>query len=140
MSYNKTTWNNGDVITSQKMNNIQTGIEEISNASGGSSNRPTIYEFLLNTSGTGSHYAEGPTGLTYDDFAGVWIQFNRPNAYGEPIPYVLFPALRMQPEYDGSGNILYPVIGIWVNNPGDPPMYGQEVTYDSETGKMYIPD
>ena len=34
MSYTKTTWANGDVITAQKMNNIQNGIEGIGNTSG----------------------------------------------------------------------------------------------------------
>ena len=30
MSYNKTTWSNGDIITAEKMNNIENGIKNIS--------------------------------------------------------------------------------------------------------------
>lgn len=28
MAYTKTTWNDGDVITKEKMNNLETGVEE----------------------------------------------------------------------------------------------------------------
>lgn len=28
MAYSKTTWNDGDVITKEKMNNLETGVEE----------------------------------------------------------------------------------------------------------------
>lgn len=31
MSYNKTTWANGDVITAEKLNNIETGVEGANN-------------------------------------------------------------------------------------------------------------
>ena len=133
MSYTKTTWTRGDTITAEKLNKIENGIEAASSG-------PTIYEFLLNESGTGDYYAEGPTGLTYDDFAGVWIQFNKSNGLDGTRPYVLFPVLRLEPDYDGEGHILYSTIGIWVSNPGDPPMYGQNVSYDPESGKLYIPD
>ena len=32
MAYNKTTWQNGDVITAEKLNNIENGIEETSSS------------------------------------------------------------------------------------------------------------
>ena len=122
------------------LTDAETILEIAKNYTGESSSGPTIYEFLLNESGTGDHYAEGPTGLTYDDFAGVWIQFNKSNGLDGTRPYVLFPVLRMEPEYDGEGHILYTTIGIWKHDPGDPPMYGQNVSYDPESGKLYIPD
>ena len=31
MAYTKTTWNDGDVITKEKMNNLETGVETANN-------------------------------------------------------------------------------------------------------------
>ena len=31
MAYTKTTWNDGDVITKEKMNNLETGVETVNN-------------------------------------------------------------------------------------------------------------
>ena len=57
MSYNKTTWSNGDVITAQKMNNIENGI---------GNNGFRVIEF----GGNGTQYE---TGLTASDFINAVI-------------------------------------------------------------------
>ena len=43
MAYQKTTWQNGDVITAQKLNNIQNGIEDITGSSGSNSGGGTLF-------------------------------------------------------------------------------------------------
>ena len=45
MSYEKTAWVDGDIISAQRMNNIQNGIEAISNAES-ENNFPVVYLFL----------------------------------------------------------------------------------------------
>ena len=54
MAYTKTTWNDGDVITKEKMNNLETGVETANNG------------IPLNATGstTGhAHYAASKAGL-----------------------------------------------------------------------------
>ena len=50
MSYNKTTWNSGDVITAEKLNNIESGIEDVSSGGSGGGSFLTI-DVVYNSTG-----------------------------------------------------------------------------------------
>lgn len=67
----RTVWKSGDVVTPQKLNNIEAGIEELKN--GGSGSGARIIELTINDV-DGSTTISGVTdpGLTVSDFANTW--------------------------------------------------------------------
>lgn len=66
MSYEKTAWADGDIISAQRMNNIQNGIEAISNAES-ENHSPVVYFFLDDL----IEQAESENGLSINKFIDV---------------------------------------------------------------------
>ena len=73
MSYNKTTWNSGDIITAQKLNKIENGIENTS--SGLYSPRIiNLSELTSSTDNDDNAISSGyEMGLAKEDFIGAWL-------------------------------------------------------------------
>ena len=65
MAYQKTTWQNGDIITAQKLNNIQNGIE---NVAGSDSGGGTLF-VPLNMSGDNASYTYTATKTAHEIIA-----------------------------------------------------------------------
>ena len=80
MSYTKTNWNSGDIITAQKLNNIESGIEEATSGSGGESGggwEPRFIDYSSLPAATDfppSQFAKQyEVGLEPSDFYGAFI-------------------------------------------------------------------
>ena len=68
MSYEKTIWADGDIISAQRMNNIENGIAAIDSAGeGGTDNSSVVYFFLDNL----IEQAESENGLSINKFIDV---------------------------------------------------------------------
>lgn len=72
MSYNKTTWINGDIITAQKLNNIEDGIE---NVNGGALSSPFI-ELVIKDNTLISHSWEEILSLVVGNGADIPLSDN----------------------------------------------------------------
>ena len=92
MSYTKTNWRDGDVITAAKMNKIENGIESANSGSGSGGGR--IIELTSGLS-EGTFLPIEPN-LPMEYFAGACLGFN-----GQ---YSIIK--RVLEEYDGQGNVI----------------------------------
>lgn len=92
MSYEKTTWQNGDVITAEKLNNLENGVE----AAEGGTAAPIMVIELLDTPGgfrfnktfkeVFQHVQSGGLAYVYRSgfnymYAGIVVQVNNNNNY-----------------------------------------------------------
>lgn len=86
----RTVWKSGDVVTPQKLNNIEAGIEELK--SGGSGSSARIIELTINNV-DGSTTVSGVTdpGLTVLDFANTWFYLTYTDTNNEDLaaPFIV---------------------------------------------------
>lgn len=76
--YTKTNWQNGDIITAEKLNNIEDGISKI---------RTFVFEFTVSSNGLGHWRAQTEPGLTAIDLLSAkWIAGPYADSYTSYIP------------------------------------------------------
>lgn len=105
MSYTPTTWDVGDVITPQRMNKIETGLEEVYNSGG--------YDIIISTSNL-SDVVSDYTIKTCD-----WNKVKAKVLAGDPISGFLYDHFNYDEAVDGDTNSdIFPLVSLEINSDG----------------------
>ena len=81
MSYTKTNWNSGDIITAQKLNNIENGIEDASTGGGSGGSAANVIELPNTFSGQKNDTADIGADLDGEYFDNVIFSYYAAGAF-----------------------------------------------------------
>lgn len=112
MSYVKTTWANGDVITADKLNNIENGIESAGSGGGGGNTFGLVIETIAMPNSGGL----GKFAFVYElngawEIIDSWSFDEVGTSAGDML--TVTPSYPLPPESTGYKVVFYDVYGMW---------------------------